>query len=136
MRFAVGSATHQGQVRENNEDAFLVDNERELYAVADGMGGHAGGEVASRTAIEALRAAVASGTSVEAAIERAHDAVLNRAAADSALAGMGTTITALTPETENQLTVSRKKRSIDITAMALACSPPACPPMPSATANA
>lgn len=105
MRFAVGSATDQGQLRENNEDAFLADSERELYAVADGMGGHAGGEVASRTAIEALRAAVAAGTSLEAAIERANDAVLARAATDSALAGMGTTITALTPETGHQLLV-------------------------------
>ena len=105
MRFAVGSATDQGQLRENNEDAFLVDAERELYAVADGMGGHAGGEVASRTAIEALRAAVAGGTSLEAAIERANDAVLARAATDSALAGMGTTITALTPETGHQLLI-------------------------------
>src|SRR5947209_16913409 len=105
MRFAVGRATDQGQLRENNEDSFLVDDDRELYAVADGMGGHAGGEVASRTAIEALRAAVASGTSIEAAIERANDAVLARAASDSALAGMGTTITALAPETGHQLLV-------------------------------
>lgn len=48
------AATDPGPVRSVNEDAFLVDAEQQLYAVADGMGGHNAGEVASSLALEAL----------------------------------------------------------------------------------
>ena len=48
------AATDPGPVRTVNEDAFLVDTEQHLYAVADGMGGHNAGEVASSLALEAL----------------------------------------------------------------------------------
>jgi serine/threonine protein phosphatase PrpC len=95
VKLAAASATDQGRVRGNNEDAFLVDDERALFAVADGMGGHRGGEVASHTAIEALRAAVANGTPLHDAITRANLAVLARAAGDDELTGMGTTLTAI-----------------------------------------
>ena len=95
MKFATGASTHTGLVRGNNEDAFLVDAAHDLYAVADGIGGHRGGEVASRTAIEAVRAAIASGRPVNEAITRANTAVLERAAGDDELTGMGTTMTAL-----------------------------------------
>jgi PPM family protein phosphatase len=69
------------------------------------MGGHQGGEVASRTAIEALRAAVASGLPINDAIERANDAVLKRAAGDDDLAGMGTTMTAVVVVGASQLLI-------------------------------
>ena len=51
-------ASDVGRLRTGNEDSFLVDDRLALYAVADGMGGHNAGEIASATAIEALRAAV------------------------------------------------------------------------------
>ena len=105
MRLGAGFATDQGQLRDNNEDAFLVDDERALFAVADGMGGHRGGEVASRTAIESLRASIASGMPVNVAIERANTAVIDRAAGDSELQGMGTTMTAVLPAGGHQLLI-------------------------------
>ncbi|MDQ1433806.1 MAG: family protein phosphatase, partial [Actinomycetota bacterium] len=105
MKLAAASATDQGLVRSNNEDAFLIDDQRALFAVADGMGGHRGGEVASHTAIEALRAAVANGTPLHDAITRANDAVLARAAGDDELTGMGTTLTALVAVGGRQLLI-------------------------------
>jgi PPM family protein phosphatase len=103
VRFVTGRATDQGRIRDNNEDALLVDDDHTLFAVADGMGGHQGGEVASHTAIEALRAAFAGGSSIDAAITRANDAVFARAAGNDELTGMGTTLTALTAENDHVL---------------------------------
>jgi PPM family protein phosphatase len=105
VKLAAGSATDQGQLRDNNEDAFLVDDERALFAVADGMGGHRGGEVASHTAIESLRASIASGVSVHDAIARANTAVIDRAEGDGELEGMGTTMTAVVPAGGHQLLI-------------------------------
>lgn len=52
----VGSVTHPGKVRSRNEDSCLVRSDMGMWAVADGMGGHDAGDVASRTVIEALNA--------------------------------------------------------------------------------
>ena len=94
MRIVSGASTDTGQVRDGNEDSYLVDRRLELFAIADGMGGHRAGEVASATALEGLRAAVDTGTSVAEAVGRANTAVWDKASADTDLAGMGTTLTA------------------------------------------
>jgi PPM family protein phosphatase len=94
LRF--GSATDIGKVRANNQDQLLV--AEPLFAVADGMGGHAAGEVASLTAVEALRQAFnrdRSRAGLVAAAEQANRAVWDRARDDSSLRGMGTTLVAM-----------------------------------------
>jgi protein phosphatase len=96
-RLRVGSATDTGQVRTKNEDAALIGDA--VFAVADGMGGHAAGEVASQVAVEAFEGSTSGGIDDEddivEAVRAANQAVLDRADDEPELAGMGTTLTAL-----------------------------------------
>ena len=105
MRLVVGAATDVGRIREINEDAYLVDEGMGLIAVADGMGGHRAGEVASVTALEALRAAVRQGKPLREAIEDANGAVFDKSASHDDFRGMGTTLTAGTLAAGNTLIV-------------------------------
>jgi serine/threonine protein phosphatase PrpC len=93
MRTRVGATTDIGQVREGNEDAILITDP--LYAVADGMGGHRGGEVASNLALQTVEQMFAErqGTLTE-QVERANRAVFERSQSDRDVSGMGTTLTA------------------------------------------
>jgi PPM family protein phosphatase len=99
MRLVTGAATDVGRVRDGNEDAYLVDDAMGLVAVADGMGGHRAGEVASATALEALRAAITGGRPLRESMEAANEAVFNKSLTDTSLRGMGTTLTAATQVT-------------------------------------
>ncbi len=93
------AASETGLVRQNNEDAAY--SGRWLYAVADGMGGHAAGEVASAAVIDSLRVRDVEvspenllGT-LGRAVAEANGEVARRAAEDPARRGMGTTLTAM-----------------------------------------
>src|SRR5256885_12921158 len=61
MELSFWAATDVGKKREHNEDNFLVDKKLSLFVVADGMGGHASGEVASHLAVHEFRAVVEAG---------------------------------------------------------------------------
>ena len=100
----VVSMTHVGLVRENNEDTLLV-REPHLFAVADGMGGYAAGEIASRAIIKAFEAGTHSlrhelgeqniRKVLTEAFDKANTHVFKMAVSNDKYTGMGTTMTAL-----------------------------------------
>lgn len=111
-----GAASDVGRKRSANQDALLVEDDHRLFAVADGLGGHAGGETASREALEELRRVLLARLPLLAtprkeagephpreaiqallreAVEAASAHVYEMAQRDASLAGMGTTVTAL-----------------------------------------
>jgi protein phosphatase len=107
--------TDLGRKRQSNEDAYFLDDKLALYIVADGMGGHAAGEVASREAVDTLYGMVKTGVGklrplvdpvsdqdtraacrlMEAAVQAATYFVFSIAEIDRDKSGMGTTISAL-----------------------------------------
>ncbi len=92
-----GGATDVGRVRSNNQDQYLARDDIALWAVADGMGGHSGGEVASQIACETMGRTFEEHTvdGLIDAIEQANTAVYRAGADDPELTGMGTTVVAL-----------------------------------------
>lgn len=90
----VGKVTAVGRVRNHNEDGLIADDRNGIFAVADGMGGHRGGEVASKTALDALGKALKRGTPIDNAVIIANRAVYDRSNKNNDLHGMGTTLTA------------------------------------------
>ena len=114
MRLTCAGATDVGLKRNHNEDAFLLLPEEQLYCVADGMGGHASGEVASRIAVEEMAeffrltgrdedatwpfkldpARTPDQNRLLTGVKLANQRILERAQSDARLKGMGTTIVA------------------------------------------
>ena len=113
IRATSGVTTHVGQVRDGNEDNYVsIDG---LYFVADGMGGHSAGEVASEIAVRILqevytdpKVRVSSPGLLADAISTANTAIFMEAMHDSSKAGMGTTLTglAVTNSPDNQIVVA------------------------------
>lgn len=107
--------TDVGRKRSHNEDSFLIDEELQLFVVADGMGGHAGGGTASRIAVETIDQELrrlrdskddpfsrhsplqdsALPEVIRGAVEKACLAIFKAAQEDPRLAGMGTTVISL-----------------------------------------
>ena len=92
--------TDIGRVRKQNEDAAWLDEKRGIYVVADGMGGHLAGEVASAMAIDAVKRMaqeneMASISLLRNAVVAAHEAISARALENQNCSGMGTTISAM-----------------------------------------
>ena len=98
MKYTWATATDVGHHRDKNEDAVSPADDGSgagpvVIAVADGMGGHAAGEVASSIAIDAATAGPPADKDMATRIERANAAVLAAVDEDPSVAGMGTTIT-------------------------------------------
>lgn len=102
MRIRSCAISDVGRKRQKNEDSYLINDELNLFVVADGMGGHAGGEYASRIAITTIeeqmknRDPKATGEEViQKAIQDAGLKIVAKAEEDRALKGMGTTVICL-----------------------------------------
>jgi len=111
VQIVASGATDVGKVRSANQDSFLVDDSQNLFVVADGMGGHAGGEIASQLCIEEIKSFVSKNfrdtleqttfdnregmiaTLLSKAINHASAKIYERALEEPQLAGMGTTAT-------------------------------------------
>ncbi len=106
MRLQMAALTNKGRVREQNEDSLYADVRDRVAIVCDGMGGHAGGHIASELAVQVMSHALrqlrpqdwndedAVIESMKKAVFGANDHILSRARVDAELADMGTTVVA------------------------------------------
>jgi PPM family protein phosphatase len=100
MSVVAAARSDVGRVRQGkpNEDAYLMDDP--IFAIADGMGGHIAGDVASSTAVEVIAKEAQSAdpsdpSSLETIVRKANSAIYGKAQSDPSLRGMGTTCTLL-----------------------------------------
>ncbi|MEO0294350.1 MAG: Stp1/IreP family PP2C-type Ser/Thr phosphatase, partial [candidate division WOR-3 bacterium] len=94
--------TDKGVVRQNNEDAFFIDEERGIFIVADGMGGHNAGEVASSLAVTTIKDFLYKKGDIQdskqikkalvESIFSAHEEIKKKSEQENSLKGMGTTV--------------------------------------------
>lgn len=101
MKLQVCAKTDIGLTRKNNEDSFYADKEQGLFIIADGMGGHAAGEIASQLAVDTVRQALQIidrnniPEQLQQAIVKANLAIAKAANDNNSWQGMGTTLTVL-----------------------------------------
>lgn len=88
-------ATHPGYTREQNEDAYWSDEQRGIWVVADGLGGHQAGEIASKTVVEEIERSSATDRHYERALQRAHALLLGD---EQNTANMGSTAVVVAEE--------------------------------------
>ena len=93
--FHSAARTDTGSIRDHNEDSITSEPELGLWLVADGMGGHQAGDVASQIARDIVQTRVTGGESLERSIVAAHAAILDEAGKRRDASGMGSTIVAL-----------------------------------------
>ncbi|MEE1043428.1 MAG: Stp1/IreP family PP2C-type Ser/Thr phosphatase [Clostridia bacterium] len=85
-------ATDIGLVRTTNQDNFYIDTAGKWAVVADGMGGHNGGETASTMAVEEIKKSMSQGVGLKESVINANAVVYRKALEDDKLLGMGTTV--------------------------------------------
>jgi serine/threonine protein phosphatase PrpC len=106
MKLVAAGLTDVGRERDHNEDCFLIDSESELFLVADGMGGHRAGEVASRLAADTILEAMKSTPdgprlqALEQAVRLANARVVQEGVQNKTRKGLGTTIVAIVRDAE------------------------------------
>lgn len=89
------AASDKGHCRDNNEDTYFAGPDAGVWLVADGMGGHEAGEVASAIARDVISVQTKAQVPLGTAIEQAHKAILEASARGEGAAGMGSTVVAL-----------------------------------------
>jgi len=93
--WSYGHGSHVGNVRDHNEDNYVVDPENGFCVLADGMGGHEGGEVASQIVVDRASGELIAGKTLPEALISAHHAVLDAVKEGRGRVGMGSTAIAI-----------------------------------------